>query len=147
MKGRTLGILAWVASSLAAGPVDAQTSRGDPSDAASSPAPRSAFEAEAEAAEEAWQSWIPTLEAGRDKLVAARARVVELEEAVGRSSHRRYPRGEKKAEWLAELAEAREALAEAEAEYPELLEEARRGGVPPGILADYEEVPGALPEG
>ena len=53
---------------------------------------------------------------------------------------RRYPRGEEKARLLAANERAKKDLAEAEAQLPELVEQARQAGVPQGLLQDYEDL-------
>jgi hypothetical protein len=70
---------------------------------------------------------------------AARMRVTEAEVALRRARHRNYPRGEALVALETALVEAREKQATAEAALPELLEEARRAGVSPAVLRDFED--------
>lgn len=83
-------------------------------------------------------AWVKRLEEGAARLSAAQQRVDELEHAKGRGASRRYPRGEAKEQYLEQLAEARAELSAAREEMPELLEDARRAGVMPGVLDRYE---------
>jgi len=97
---------------------------------ASKPAPR----------EEApqWADWEHRLDDGAQHLGAARARAAQAEAAVTNMITRHYPSGEAKAKLLKERDDARADLERATQEYPELLDEARRDGVPDSILAPYE---------
>jgi hypothetical protein len=70
---------------------------------------------------------IHSVENARDRYRAASA-------AYQQMRHRRRIRGERKAQVIAELAAAREALEEAERALVEFNEDARRAGVPPGWL-------------
>ncbi len=80
---------------------------------------------------EQWQSRqleaIHDVENARDRYRAASAEYQQMR-------HRRRMRGERKAQVIAELDAAREALEEAERQLVEFNEEARRVGVPPGWL-------------
>ena len=83
--------------------------------------------------------------AWRDKLLEARERVDEAHGQVAtaemayRDARKRKRRGGERADLLAALEAAQAELAEAEAELPALLEEARRAGVPPGVLREFED--------
>jgi hypothetical protein len=68
----------------------------------------------------------------------AREQVAVAQRAY-RDARKRRRRGAERAELLAELENAEQALAEAEAALPTLLEEARRAGVPPGVLREFED--------
>ena len=57
---------------------------------------------------------------------------------MSRARHRDYPRGEALAAIEHDLEKARKALAAAEQELPELLEEARLAGVSPDVLLRFE---------
>jgi hypothetical protein len=84
------------------------------------------------------QAWIDRIEAVAADLEKTRAQLRANEGALSRARHRRYPRGEALAELEASVEAGRAALAKAEAELPELLEQARRAGVPPGELRRFE---------
>lgn len=83
------------------------------------------------------EGWVRRLDEAAARLATAQRRVAELEDAKGRSATRRYPRGEAKEKYLEQLAEAHSELADAKKALPDLLEDARRAGVPPGVLDRY----------
>jgi hypothetical protein len=118
-----------------------------PTRAADPEAPPAAVDEEAGETDgaEDWEPWLDNVKASIERIRDAQARVRELEARKSRGAGRRYPRGEEKAQYLAALAEARTELATAESEHPDIVEQARRGGVPAGILADYEEIPANVP--
>jgi hypothetical protein len=84
------------------------------------------------------EAWVDRIEAAAADLEKTRARLRADEGALTRARHRRYPRGEALAELEASVEAGRAALEKAEAELPELLEQARRAGVPPGRLRHLE---------
>ncbi len=92
-----------------------------------------------------WATWIGTLEESAQNLRSLRKITEELEGEVTRMNIRRYPRGEEKERMLAAYERAQTQLAEAEANHPELLEQARQAGLPGGILQDFEDTPAAAP--
>lgn len=100
----------------------------------------------AENAEDEVAAWVARLDEAAKRLAAAQKRVAELEGAKGRGASRRYPRGEAKEKYLEQLEEARTELAEAQEAMPELLEDARRAGVLPGVLDRYETAAAGAPE-
>ena len=79
------------------------------------------------------------LEDARARLHAASQRVDELENAKGRGAARRYPRGDAKQQYLADLASAHAERSDARRALPVVVEDARRAGVPAGVLSDYED--------
>lgn len=87
------------------------------------------------------QEWARTLEEELARLRASQAQVAELERQITDARRRRYPRGEALGALERELADARKALARSRAALPELVERARRSGVPPGVLRPYEGIP------
>lgn len=97
------------------------------------PAARSDPLAEARSAD-----WIERLDQARDELVDARRALGAAQESILQQRQRHYPRGQAKAELEAQVALARRRLQQAEQALPELLEQARRAGVLPGILRRYE---------
>ncbi len=84
------------------------------------------------------QEWRARLEDEQAALTTARERVANAEHALGDSRQRRRPRGKQLRKLQEELAEAREELAELEAQWPALLEEARRAGATPAVLREFE---------
>jgi len=93
----------------------------------------------AAAAEDESAGWLKRLEEARARLDTATRRLTALGGIKGRGAHRRYPRGDAKEKYLEDLEAARKEYNEAERALPELIEEARRAGIPPGVLARYEE--------
>lgn len=98
---------------------------------------------ESPAAQDPTAAWEETLEGARAELVGAQARLAKAEAAYQDWRQRKYPRGARKAELLAEIEEARSGLADAEAAYPEVLETLRRAGAPAGLLRRFERPPAA----
>jgi chromosome segregation ATPase len=92
----------------------------------------------APSAEQVAAEWEARLGAAQARIVAAREQVAAKESALTRARHRKHPRGDA-FDALVEAADAaRTELAEAEAELPELLEQARAAGVDPGVLRRFE---------
>lgn len=120
-----LGFAAWLAAPL---PASAQAGATDPGTAAG-----------ADDAGDEMKAWVEQLDDARARLHDADERVARLENAKGRGAARRYPRGDAKEAYLADLAAAREERNDARRAYPEVVEDARRAGVPNGVLADYED--------
>jgi hypothetical protein len=91
---------------------------------------------------ESWAGWVQSLEKSVADIRELQAKVDEMEGTLALSHHRRWPRGEAKAKLIADLAAAREELADAREKHPEILEQARQAGVPAGVLDQYE-IPGS----
>jgi hypothetical protein len=108
-----------------------------PPQAPPAPAAGDAAQGKAGAADD-YSAWIRTLEQSEQRVKDLRARVAILQTMVDKSVSRRYPSGPPKAKMISDLAQAKQDLAEAEARHPDLLEQARHAGVPPGILQQYE---------
>jgi hypothetical protein len=123
-----LGIVTWLAAGLHA---SAQSGAADPGTAGVSD--------EANDAEDEMAAWVKQLEDARARLHAASQRVDELENAKGRGAARRYPRGDAKQQYLADLASAHAERNDARRAFPVAVEDARRAGVPAGVLSDYED--------
>lgn len=87
-----------------------------------------------------WSSWIQTLEQEGKKLAELRKTHAALQAEVDKANARRYPRGEEKERLLAANMRAQKDLGEVEAQFPELVEQARQAGVPQGLLQDYEDL-------
>ena len=82
--------------------------------------------------------WRARLDEGHVALEGARHRTEAAYDAYADWRQRKIPRGVRKEQLVREVAEAETALAESQAAWRELQEEARRAGVPPGVLRDYE---------
>ena len=96
-----------------------------------------------EAEREMWQERVAERRADVER---ARERREAAETAVDRMRHRRRPRGDAREALFAEREAARAGVAEAELALEELLEEARRAGVPPGWLRAPAAQAPAAPE-
>lgn len=83
--------------------------------------------------------WVKQLEDARARLSAANGDVVRLDDAKGRGAARRYPRGDVKEKYIAELQAALVERDAARRAFPQVVEDARRAGVPAGVLSDYED--------
>lgn len=85
------------------------------------------------------------IEEWRKTLLEARERVDEAQEDVAeaqlafRKARQRNRRGGERGDLLAAQQAAEQELADAEAELPVLVDEARREGVPPGVLREFED--------
>jgi hypothetical protein len=111
-------------------------------------APVATFAADDAAAEQEQaelDAWVKKLDDAKERLAAADRQLEVLGGTKGRGAHRRYPRGDAKEKYLADLAAAQDEQADAARALPELIEEARREGVPPGVLSDYEDYASAHP--
>lgn len=97
--------------------------------------PTAAFSADAAARQQA--EWVERLRAAQDRLHTSRRQLAEAEQALREQRQKRYPRGEEKAHLLDRFEKARTELAEAERQWPEIVEAARRAGVSPGVLRGY----------
>jgi hypothetical protein len=82
--------------------------------------------------------WVKQLDDAMQRLDAARRRIDQLENAKGRGAARRYPRGDAKAKYLEDLKLTREEYEAARSALPDVVEDARRAGLPPGVLGPYE---------
>jgi septal ring factor EnvC (AmiA/AmiB activator) len=83
-------------------------------------------------------AWAQRLAEAHGKLEAARTEVVSAQAALDRARNRQYPTGDALAKLEKDLADAKEKLATREAEWPQLLEQAREAGVLPAVLRPYE---------
>lgn len=96
--------------------------------------------AEASAPDEGadWATWIRTLEDEAKKLRELEKTAAALDTEVSRARSRRYPRGAERERLFAAHERAHNDLADARRQLPELVEQARRAGVPQGMLQEYE---------
>jgi malate synthase len=83
-------------------------------------------------------AWRRKLDEARDRRLIAQQRVEAAHDAYADWRQRRVPRGVRKEKLVREVSDAETELAEAQAAWQELAEAARRAGVPPGVLRDYE---------
>lgn len=111
-----------------------------PMAAAQASGARAGIEASQDGDSDDWSSWVQTIEEHAQKLRELRKTEGALQAEVDRAKARRYPRGEERERLFAAHARAQKDLAEAEAQLPELLEQARQAGVPQGLLEDYEDL-------
>jgi multidrug resistance efflux pump len=84
-------------------------------------------------------TWVEEIRDAREDLAAARARYEEARKAYSKMKQRRKARGAKKEALVQERDEAAAALAEAERDLEQLLQSARRAGVPPGWIREAME--------
>jgi len=98
--------------------------------------PVAAADAQAvEARDAKWEGRLIEAQVRRDQ---AQQRVIASQAALNKARHREYPRGAALVGLRKELDEAKKELAAAEAELPELLDEARLAGVSPAVLQRFE---------
>jgi hypothetical protein len=97
------------------------------------PAPGSAPQAEPA------ETWEERLATAQRRIELARERVTAAKAAYSRARHDRNPRGPALATIEQERETAERELRDAEAALPELVEQARREGVPPAVLDPYWE--------
>jgi len=108
--------------------------------AARADAPAAKDKPAAKTADDEQAAWIQKLDEAAGRIESAQKQVEQLLAAKGRGAARRYPRGDAKEKYLKDLDEARKELADAKRSLPVLLDEARRAGVPNGILDRYESL-------
>ncbi len=84
------------------------------------------------------RGWESLLARARARIAETAAALAEAEAAYSRDRTHRKQAGADRARLIAELEAARLEHARALCEIPELVERARRAGVPPRILLDYE---------
>lgn len=81
---------------------------------------------------------VKQLDDAKQRIDAAQRRLEQLENAKGRGAARRYPRGDAKAKYLEDLKLTRAEYEAARRAMPDVVEQARRAGLPPGVLEPYE---------
>jgi chromosome segregation ATPase len=84
------------------------------------------------------EQWRKTLLGAQERVDGANQQVALAQQAY-RDARKRKRRGGERAELLEALKSAEQELADAESALPELLDEARRAGVPPGVLREFED--------
>jgi hypothetical protein len=114
--------------------------------ATAGPLPYPAPDAAARTTESERDAWQERLDEARAELSRAEQRRDAAETAVDRMRHRRRPRGDARKALFAEREQARADAEAARRALDELLEQARRAGVPPGWLQAPAVEPAAAPE-
>lgn len=92
----------------------------------------------APSAEQLAAAWEAKLAEAQARIAQARDQVEARERALTRARHRKYPRGDAFEELVKAADDARAELADAEADLPALLEQARAAGVEPGVLRRFD---------
>ena len=82
------------------------------------------------------QTWVTKIREAQTSLANARLRYDQSVRSYGQARHRNKTQGEAKASMLDERGAASQALTEAERNLEQLLESARRAGVPPGWVRE-----------
>ena len=90
--------------------------------------------------------WQKQIEEAREELALARTRHEAALATYRTMRHRRRARGPRKRAALKQRSETEAVLAEAESRLEELLEQARRAGVPPGWIRDALQPNPAAPQ-
>jgi hypothetical protein len=85
------------------------------------------------------ETWVQAIRDSRENLAAARTRYEQSREAYSKMKRHRKARGEAREALVQEREEAAAALADAERNLEQLLESARRAGVPPGWIREAME--------
>lgn len=101
-------------------------------------APTSAASDEAQGSDSEAVVWTKKLDDAKMRLDLAQRQVDQLGNAKGKGAARRYPRGDAKEKYLDQLAAARDEYDAAQRALPDVIDEARRAGIPPGQLEPYE---------
>jgi len=81
--------------------------------------------------------WVKKLDDAKQRVEAAQQELDKLTNAKGRGAARRYPRGDAKAKYLESLKNTRAEYETARTALPEVVEDARRAGIPSGLLEPY----------
>lgn len=84
------------------------------------------------------QAWRERISTAQQQVADAQLRAETARNTYQDWRQRKYPRGVRKEELVREVADADQAVRDAEASFAGLLEQARRAGVPPGVLRDFE---------
>lgn len=101
-------------------------------------APASAQPANLGPEEQELARWREKVQEARDRVREARAELQAAEYAYQDWRQRKYPRGAERADVIGRLDAAKKELAAAEAALPEVVEEARRAGLPPGEFRELD---------
>lgn len=112
---------------------------GPPGGEAEAPGAGATAEAPAQATAPEASTWEGRLAVAQRRIELARERVTAAKAAYSRARHDRNPRGAALATIEQEREGAERELRDAEAALPDLVEQARREGVPPGVLDPYWE--------
>lgn len=109
-----------------------------PSLAQEAPPPPAASANSAGISAEEIEEWRQTLLEAQERVDRAQLDVAVAQQAF-RKARQRKRRGDERGELLATVQAAEQELEDAEADLPRLLEQARRAGVPPGVLGEFED--------
>ena len=90
------------------------------------------------AADALMDAWRERISVAYQQVASAHLRAETAHNTYQDWRQRKYPRGMRKKQLVREVADADQAVLEAEASFAGVLEQARRNGVPPGVLRDYE---------
>ena len=82
--------------------------------------------------------WVKRLDDAKAQLDSAKEKLISYERAKGKGAARNYPRGPAKEVYLKGIKDSEAAYEAARHDLPELIEEARRAGIVPGVLEPYE---------
>ena len=93
---------------------------------------------QAAAADALMDAWRERISVAYQQVANAHLRAETAHNTYQDWRQRKYPRGMRKKELVREVADADQAVLEAEARFAGVVEQARRDGVPPGVLRDYE---------
>jgi hypothetical protein len=85
-------------------------------------------------AEAQWEHWTARIDMTKERIGVAKAVVDIWDKSYAQMIQADYPRGDARQKLLDSRDQARQQLASEEAMLPRLIEQARRAGVPPGIL-------------
>jgi hypothetical protein len=94
---------------------------------------------QAAASDALMDAWPARISAAYQQVADAHQRAETAHNTYQDWRQRKYPRGMRKEELVREVDDADRAVLEAEAKFAGVLEQARRDGVPPGVLREYEQ--------
>ena len=83
-------------------------------------------------------TWVSRLDAAKTRLDVAKRDLDSYLKAKGEGAARRYPRGAAKAKYLEGIKTSSAEYEAARLALPEVIDEARRAGIEPGVLDPYE---------
>ena len=90
--------------------------------------------ASSRAAQAPYQHWTARIDVQKQRIGVAKAAVAVWDENHAKMIQADYPRGDKRQLLIDSRAQAKRRLAAEEARLPKMIEEARKAGVPPGVL-------------
>jgi hypothetical protein len=87
--------------------------------------------------------WVKRLDDAKADLDGSKEQLLSYLNAKGRGAARNYPRGPAKEVYLKGIADSEAAYEAARQHLPEVIDEARRAGIVPGVLDPYEQAASA----